>query len=294
MLDPKIIELADTMIQLQFHERTKQLEHDILLVQNDAAMRGMGTSSPMVEVVYDLCARDVELRALIVWQNLMRVLSHAGTVPSATLADELKQAVSSYTKGIYVEPDERLHIVARNAGFEPWQSLMDARERAFTKVYAEIDLFVLGLTRRGESQSTSTGAVFNFYSPVGAVQTGPSANANVSQSINPQDREALVHALDIIKQGLDGVDRLPAHPKEEVIELVAEAQIEAGKPRPNGTKLQSISMGIATAIQTTDNRQPSARVPNIESGPYAVGYIPTVKLDGRYSYLPQDHYPSGG
>jgi hypothetical protein len=29
MLEPKITELADTLIQLQFPERTKQLEHDI-------------------------------------------------------------------------------------------------------------------------------------------------------------------------------------------------------------------------------------------------------------------------
>jgi hypothetical protein len=45
-----------------------QLMHDILLAQNDAAKRNMGTSSALVDIVYDICARDVELRALIVWQ----------------------------------------------------------------------------------------------------------------------------------------------------------------------------------------------------------------------------------
>ena len=135
MLESKITELADRLIQFQFQERTKQLENDILLVQNRAAIEHSGRSSALVEEVYNLCARDVELRALLVWQNLLRVLSHAGTAASGTLADELKEAVSSYTERIFAEPGERLHKVACDTGFEPRQSLLDARERALKKVF---------------------------------------------------------------------------------------------------------------------------------------------------------------
>ena len=206
MLDSTITELADRMIQLQFDERTKQLSYDILLAQNDAAERGLGTSSALVDNVYDICARDVELRALIVWQNLMRVLSHVGIVPSTTLADDLKQAVSSYADGIYAEPHERFHTIVRNAGFEPRQSLADARERALRKVYAEIDLFVLGLARREQSQSKPAGTIYNFYSPVGAVQTGPNASAEVFQNITMQHREAFLTALSLVRDALAGVD----------------------------------------------------------------------------------------
>jgi hypothetical protein len=257
MLDSTITELADRMIQFQFHERSKQLAHDILLAQNDAAMRGMGTSSSLVDIVYDICARDVELRALIVWQNLMRVLSHAGTVPSATLADELKQAVSKYESAIYVDPDDHLQAVARSAGFKPRESLMDARDRAVRKVYAEIDLFVLGLARCEQSQSNPSGAVYHFYSPVGAVQTGPNASAQVFQNVTTQDRETFLSALSLLRKALASVDRLPAHPKEEIVELVDEAEAEIKKSKPNNSKLLSTFMIIAQAIQTVGSLKPA-------------------------------------
>jgi len=257
MLDSTITELADRMIQLQFHERTKQLEHDILLAQADAAKRNMFTSSSHVDVVYDICERDVELRALIVWQNLMRVLSHAGTVPVATLADELKQAVSKYGSAICADSDDHLQAVARVAGFKPRQSLTAARDRAVRKVYAEIDLFVLGLARREQSQSHPSGAVYNFYSPVGAVQTGPNASAEVFQNVTTQDREAFSSALSLVRKALASVDRLPAHPKEEIVELVDEAETEIKKSKPNNSKLLSTFMVIAQAIQTVGSLKPA-------------------------------------
>ena len=186
MLDPKITELADRIIQLQFHERTKQLGHDIVLVQNDAAMRGMGTSSAVTELVYNLCAHDIDLRALIVWQNLLRVLSQAGVQLSETLTTDLKQAVSAYEEALFTEPHSRLAKIIDNIGIDYRPSLTDARSRALHKVNAEIDLFVLGLNRRNESQSSQSPFVFN--GPVGAVLTGPDATANVFQTITREDR----------------------------------------------------------------------------------------------------------
>src|SRR5262249_10253804 len=100
-------------------------------------------------------------------------------------------------------------------------------------------------------------AIFNFYSSVGAVQTGPSATANVVQTINPSDKETLLKALETVKQGLVDIDALPSHPKKEIIELVDEAHIEVDKSNPNRTRLGSILQGIATAIQTAGSLQPA-------------------------------------
>jgi hypothetical protein len=223
------------------------------LAQNDAAMRGLGTSSGVIEVVYNLCVRDIELRALIVWQNLLRVLSQAGVQPSETLANELKQAVSRYAEAIFAEPHSRLDRLVQNIRGSYRPSLTDARERALDKVNAEIDLFVLGLNRRNEFQSSQSGFVFN--APVGAVLTGPSATANVFQTITQQDRDALLAAVELLKQGLASVDNLPAHPKEEILDLVDEA--ETRKSKPNNSRLLSIFTTVATAIQTVASLQPA-------------------------------------
>lgn len=257
MLDSTIIELANRMIQPQFHERSKQLAYDIGLAQSKAGLAGAGRSSALIEQIYNLCGHDIELRALIVWQNLFRVLSQTGVVPSEEFGKELKQEVLRYEQEICAEPFDIFEKIVRNSGIKTVLSLTDARDRALAKVTAEIDLFLLSLTRRAEAQKNQSPAIFNFYSPVGAVQTGPSATANVIQTINPSEKETLLKALETVKQGLVDIDALPAHPKNEIIELVDEAHTEVNKSNPNGTKLGSILLGIATAIQTAGSLQPA-------------------------------------
>lgn len=255
MLDPKITELADRMIQFQFHELTEQLDGDLERTANQMTMDGLGRSGPHIKAACDLCAHDIELRALIVWQNLLRVLSQAGVLPSETLADDLKDAVSKYAEEIFAEPHGRLEKLIHNIGSAYRPSLTDARERALRKIHAEIDLFVLGLNRLKESQSSQSGLVFN--APVGAVLTGPNATANVFQTITQQDRHALLAAVDLVRKGLANVERLPAHPKEDIVELVDEAELETKKSKPNNSKLLSIFMTVATAIQAVGSLKPA-------------------------------------
>ena len=100
MLDSTIIELANRMIQPQFHERSKQLAYDIGLAQSKAGLAGAGRSSALIEQIYNLCGHDIELRALIVWQNLFRVLSQTGVVPSEEFGKELKQELLRYEQEI--------------------------------------------------------------------------------------------------------------------------------------------------------------------------------------------------
>jgi hypothetical protein len=259
MLDSTITDLAARMISVQFDERKEQLERDIALVQARFSARGLGTSNLVIEEVHNLCARDIELRALIVWQNLHRVLSQVGIAASPQLGAELKQEIFRYREIIYSPPHDALQKVVRNIGIRMADSLTDARDRAVAKVDAEIDLYVLSLKRQAEAQKgrrKSSQSVFNIYSTVGAIQTGPNATANVVQSISSQDRDALVKALDSVRTGLTEIDSLPAHPKHEIVELVAEADTEVRKARPNRTRLRSMLLDIATAIQTVGSLQP--------------------------------------
>jgi hypothetical protein len=130
MLTPKVIELADKMIQLQFHELTEQLAHDLKMTADQMTAHGMGTSGPHIKAAHGHCARNVELRALVVWNNLRRVLSSTGDLQSETLADDLKKVVSKYADAIFEEPNTRLQrLVDRiRSGYRP--SLNDAHERA--------------------------------------------------------------------------------------------------------------------------------------------------------------------
>ena len=260
MLDPKITQLTDRMTRVQFEERQEQLRRDIELAQNEMSAHGLGRSGALVQRVHELCAHDIEIRALIVWQNLARVLSNVGISPSETLADDLKKHVSRYLDSIYSYPYECLQRIVRLIGIGAASSLTDARDRAVTKVNAEIDLFVLSLLRRAEAKEQQPGSpqpIFNIYSPLGSIQTGPSATANVVMNLSSQDREVLIEALELVKRGLSVVKDLPGHPKEEVLDLVEEAKTEVSKPKPNGMRLGSVLMAVATAIQTVGSLQPA-------------------------------------
>lgn len=253
MLDPKVIELVDRMVRVQFEERREQLQREIILVQNQATMHGAGRSGRVMVQVTDLCAHDIEIRTLIVWQTLRRVISETGIVPSEAVAQDLKDLVTSYRSAITAVPSELVNRVVTNIGIRSEQSLDNALDKAMRKVTSEIDLFVLSLLRRAEAKDQQAGSpqpVFNIYSPVGGIQTGPSATANVVQTLAPQDKEALIKALDLVRAALSDVDDLPANPKGDVIELVAEAESEVGKSSPNQTRLRSILATMASAIQT--------------------------------------------
>ena len=118
----------------------------------------------------------------------------------------------------------------------------------------------MGLERQQNATNNQSRGVYNFYSPVGSVQTGPNAVATVVQNLGSQDREALLQALDVVKRALGTIEGLPGSLKGEIIELVTEAQTETAKERPNGTRLQSILTAIATAIQTVGSLQPAYQV----------------------------------
>lgn len=260
MLDPKVTELARTMIQVQFDERRKQLQRDIELIHNDIAERGMGRSGVTFSRVYELCAHEVEVRAFIIWQVLFRVLSTVGAFPSEELSRELKAELEAY---LPADLPELTQILERNAEFVQLRSIpsfADARNHALKKVDAEIDLFAHSIQSRAPGQkgkADPSPVVQHFYSPVGVVQTGSGAVASVAQTFTAQDREGLIRALGLVSQSLAAIGELASYPKEEVQELVREAQSEVEKTKPNGTRLRTILTAVATAIQTAGSVQPA-------------------------------------
>lgn len=250
------------MIRIQFAECSEQLQRAILKVQNEFSARGMGRSGAVVKEVHDLCARDVEIRVLIIWQNIQRVLSTAGVKVSDTLAEDLKTEVLKYQQAVQAEPGEYLQTVIRNVGIGSGfaDSLTESWTRAVAKVSFEIELFALSLERQvkvkvGNDNSSQTHVYVT--APVGIIQTGPNATASIVQSLTLQDREVLANALDLVIDSITALDRLPVHPKEDVVELVVEAKRELEKTKPNNTRLNAIFTTVATAIQTVGSVQPA-------------------------------------
>jgi hypothetical protein len=273
MANREALVIVDRMVRVQFEERSEQLRRDIQLAVNQMTMKGVRGSS-LVQRVHDICARDIEIRTLILWQTIRRVLGDVGAQPSVSLADELKDAIRGYVGQITKFPTEQLERVASNAGFQA-SSLIDARNRAIEKVFAEIDLFTLSLLSRAEAKKESQkGDAFQprFYisqSTIGSIQTGPSATATVVMNIGSEQREELLRALDLLKQELSTVDDIPGHSKEEVSEIAEELENELQKDKPNRIRISTLFTSVATAIQTLGSLQPAYQA--IKSALGAIG-----------------------
>lgn len=182
MLDSKVTELARTMILVQFDERRKHLRREIEQVHNEMSARGMGRSGAILTRIHELCAREVEIRAWIVWRVFARVLSSRGVDLSETLARDLKAEVEAYLPPDLTELNQIVAKAANHVRVGLLPPLSDARNHLLRKIGAEIDLFVLSLERRAEvveGQTAPPQPVVNVYSPVSVVQTGAGSTENV-------------------------------------------------------------------------------------------------------------------
>jgi hypothetical protein len=245
--------VASKMISGQLADRDSQLRTDISKIRNEMAGRGVLQSGMTFSRIHSLCKTEIRNRARIVWQILFRALNTVKVHYSEELATALKKEVEKYFPKNLPKFNPILKEAAQLSNYKgKLPDLSNDRARALAEVYGEIDLYVLALHSADEEEEKSGAQqnIYKFYSPVGAVQTGQNAIANVVQTIDSQDREILLQALDTIKQSLAVSEELASYPKEEIIDLVEEAKTEIKKDKPNGLRLRSIITTVATAIQT--------------------------------------------
>lgn len=253
MLDPKVVELTDGLIQAQFTERRQHLAGEVLAIGQELNSHGMFHSGEHVRRVVGICRREIEIRGLIVHQAHVRVLSQLVIEPYPELSWDLKRRLSYFLSlgddyaqapkelatrlGLQSSPDTRVH---------------EAHDHVLKKISTEIDLFVATICSRKQQGADQTDgkSVYNFYSGVGAVQTGHGSITNVVQHIGREEKQALQEALKAIKDAVSSIKRTQDFPKEEIIELVDEANSEVAKSTPNRLKLSSTLSTIGETIRT--------------------------------------------
>jgi hypothetical protein len=259
MIDKKILDLVVRLIRPDFEERTEQLQGEVARVQNDAAVRGMGTSGPVVQLVNDLCGREIDTRTIIVWERLRNVLLQSDIQDSEELAEDLKSEMRRHGDFILKDPSDCFNRVVRTVGIGIANPISRYYHRALAKVDPQIDLFVLWLSRRGKSASAEGGNTFQIGGDVGIIQTGSGATAHLVFNLSSQDRESIAQALEKAKSDISACETLPREAKEQTLEIVEDAKTEAGKTKPNPIKLRSFLRDVATTIQTISSLQSAYR-----------------------------------
>lgn len=90
MLDSKVIDLTDRLIQIQFAERRQQLQGELLNAAGQFNARGTLNSSMHLQRVTEICRREIEIRAWLVYNAHVRVLSQLAVTPYPELSQDLK------------------------------------------------------------------------------------------------------------------------------------------------------------------------------------------------------------
>lgn len=223
MLGPNVINLTEGLIQSQFAERRQHLAGEVLAIGQELHSRGMFHSGDHLRRVVEICRREIETRGWIVHNAHTRVLSQLATEPYPELSRDLKGRLLYFLPlgDDYAQAPKEL---ATRLGLQsrPEIGVDEAREHVLTKIGVEIDLFVATFSSRIQQGADQTDgkSIYNFYSGVGAVQTGPGSIANVVQHIGSEEKQALQEALKAIKDAVSSIKETQGFPKEEIIELV--------------------------------------------------------------------------
>ena len=262
MIDKDVVRIAEELLRVENEEQKANILQQIKSEQAKAASRGLGRSGAYLNSITNICAVSIKNKAQLVWQTFFRFLTTTGISYSETLAAELKLLVANHFPENCDLKDlvkQQAELIGLSRLFPQFEGQIDsAKKAALVRVGTEIDLFVYSIKRRSEmKEKEANSTIFNIYSPVGAIQTGDSSIANVTQNIDAEVREQLGNVLEEIYLRLAQEDIVLPHPKKEIIEIVQEGQEKLKKQSPNITKLRGMLSAVGTAIQSIASMQPA-------------------------------------
>ena len=261
MFSQKFLERANRLIDIQFDERRKQVPFEISMVKEEHNARGVLRSSMTVVRIKEICEREIEIRAILAWQSLVRVLQTLGIQSSDDIAVDLKDFLRESINSSYAELTQilRQNLMNMNMMTIEQVSLEEARDHVIAKHEIEIDIYVDTRAKSSENGGAASehASNYHFYGNVGAVQTGPGALANIVQNLGQEDQEAIKQALVLARDAIAASDEIAEAKRNELVEIVDEARSEIERENPDSTKLQSLFTTVATTIQTLSSAQPA-------------------------------------
>jgi hypothetical protein len=257
MLDSTFVDRFDRLIAVRLTERQKQFHQESRKLAADLSAKGTLRSSVHVFFSQQLHERELEARAILSWETLVRVHRIFGSHPSPSLCQDFKTLLGARLESDYQELNESQGKVQTSAGMlQTHPSLLEAKNHTWAKHDVEIDLYIDTLQGTDGPAEMTNSPTYNFYGNVGAVQTGAHAIANTVQNLGGEDRKALAEALTKVHEAL-AASSIHEQQKSELIELATEAQAQLASSSPNNTKLMSIFNVLATSVQAVSSAQPA-------------------------------------
>jgi hypothetical protein len=258
MYDLEAIRIVERGVDARRFAWSTRFQDEIGRVENDLASRGLGHSGALLKAVADVCVKEIETRATDIWEDLYRALIATGVRPSSELSTELKRFFNELFRIYTDEPQRRFDGACdRMGGIDATLRMamgFDGRVYgARARIESQIDLFARSLEQGSRMNKVGGDTIFQIYAPVGVIQTGAGAKANLVQNFDAARKE-FTDLLGQIESQLAEATMLEATQVAELRDAINETREEMEKSRPSRpmlfAKLQVIASLISTAIQS--------------------------------------------
>lgn len=256
MLSDIFKERIARLIEVGFTERRRQLPFALLKIDREAAASGGFHSSSRYLLIHRVTAQELQIRGIIVWRGLVRVHQILGSSFSETLAQDLKSEFASYLNEIRNELDKVLAERIKDDKLRDRLTLDESASDSVAKHNIEIDLYVDDLRKPSLEESASPQHTYNFYGAVGAVQTGPGAQASVVQNLGTDEKQGILLALVEVRKAIEAAHELGSQ-QSELVEITEECTTLMKADSPNNSKLRAMFDVLASSIQTVASARPA-------------------------------------
>jgi hypothetical protein len=139
MLDAKVKDTARSTIQQQLDDRRERMRDEIQQIRRTMVARKLDGSKEMLGKVFELCVREIEMRAFMIWRVLYRAMVTAGVELDKLQMADLRAEVESHLPAPPADVAQHVLDAARACNVSPPPDLFGAHKDALQKVNAEID-----------------------------------------------------------------------------------------------------------------------------------------------------------
>lgn len=253
MLNSTLRDRATALVSVKTDERQKRFIGDV----SRSLKQGIevGRSGKLIRELHRAHELEVEVRAVLCWDSLVRVHRAFGEPATDELRDDLKSFFDGALKHNADSLARSMSIFFDGIEAAGTLTLDEAIIETTAKHHVEIDLYVDSLI--AAKSKPATPSTYAFYGNVGAVQTGASAVAHVVQNMGSEDRAALLQALAQTQAAIVSDNSMPDKQKQELIAVAEQCSTEVNSDNPNNTMLLAMLVTLGTAVQSIAAARPA-------------------------------------
>jgi hypothetical protein len=257
-LDPGLQASFDSLATLATSRALGDLPRKWQGVDRDAAARGMLSSgSRLVQVeqaaisVLHACAAEL-LSAL---EDVLRVLrGNAAALPIDDVVEMLSSRFHEFARSVKATLNSKLEQSGRGLRMN-WRAntteFDGATQQVGQELVARARLAVMAAAAASEGQRLVQHQT--FHGPVGAVQTGHGAVANVVQQVSMPEIGVLLQSLHEVRDAVTAAASISEAKRAEALEVLQELEAQANRAKPNALSVSGLLSGLGGVAEGLAN-----------------------------------------